>query len=728
MPAAETAARRPFRDNPRLILAGIIMLLAALAGLLVVEDRTSRLAPDFLAEVVLYALSATNLTMLLALVFLLARNVIKSIVEGRRGLPFARFRAKLVLTMLAMTIVPAVLVLLVGSRVVLTAVDRWFNTPVDEILSSANSIAADYYQERQRVVSEQAARIARRLETENLGAADLTRVRGVVSPEVSGARPALVQVYRVVPGAEGGTTVLPVVDVAAPTIPQGWARASADRMASQAASGVEPTPWMLEPITDGGELLRVAQPVRSAGVTVGVVVASEYLAGNLAERSRRMTQAYEDYSQLRVLRQPLAGVYVSFFVMVTLFILVGATWLGLYLAKRITRPVQALSIAARDWRRTLRSPDSLEAADEFGAMVDAFNTMAAEVASSRRRLERASVDLQRKHEEGESRRRYIEAVVERIATGVVSIDRTGRIGTINSAAIRLLELEPNATGLPAVDVFSRADLAPVNELLEQSARARTDALAQEIALVRDGRERHMAAAATRILDAGGGYDGTVLVVDDVTPLIRAQKVAAWREVARRLAHEIKNPLTPIQLSAERMRRKLNDLEPPLWIWFRSARRRSSARWSRSRAWLTSSRSSRACRRRGGADRPDRADQRNARALRRSVHRCLVRTTIRSVGDRCPRRPRTIEARADQSDRQRHRGDGAARAHRDRDGAGSPERVRPHHRRRRRSRDLGGGAREAVPAVLLHEGSRQRPGPGHRAPHRGGAWRFGGRRR
>ena len=564
MPAAEAAARRPFRDNPRLILAGIIMLLAVLAGLLVVEDRTSRLAPDFLAEVVLYALSATNLTMLLALVFLLARNVIKSIVEGRRGLPFARFRAKLVLTMLGMTIIPAVLVLLVGSRVVLTAVDRWFNTPVDEILSSANSIAADYYQERQRVVSEQAARIAERLSAENLGATDLTRVRGVVSPEVGGARPALVQVYRVVPAADGGTSVLPVVDVAAPTIPQGWARASADRMASQAAAGAEPTPWMLEPITGGGELLRVAHPVRNDGTTVGVVVASEYLAGSLAERSRRMTQAYEDYSQLRVLRQPLAGVYVSFFVMVTLFILVGATWLGLYLAKRITRPVQALSIAAREiGAGHYDHRIQLEAADEFGAMVDAFNTMAAEVASSRRRLERASVDLQRKHEEGESRRRYIEAMVERIATGVVSIDRTGRIGTINSAAIRLLELEPNATGEPAVDVFSRADLAPVNELLEQSARARTDALAQEIALVRDGRERNLAAAATRILDATGGYDGTVLVVDDVTPLIRAQKVAAWREVARRLAHEIKNPLTPIQLSAERMRRKLTDLDPPL---------------------------------------------------------------------------------------------------------------------------------------------------------------------
>lgn len=559
--AGSAAARRPFRDNPRLILAGIILLLSVLAGLLVIEDRTSRLAPDFLAEVVLYALSATNLTMLLALVFLLARNVIKSIVEGRRGLPFTRFRAKLVLTMLGMTVIPAVLVLLVGSRVVLTAIDRWFNTPVDEILSSANSIAADYYQERQRVVAEQAARVAGRLASLSFASAELAGVRNTLAAEVGGPRPGLLQVYRVVPDVGGAPMVMPVVDVASPSLPQGWARATADRLAAQAAGG-EPSPWTLEPLPEGGELLRVAHPIDTGAGVTGVVVASEYLAGSLAERSRRMTQAYEDYTQLRVLRQPLAGVYVSFFVMVTLFILVGSTWLGLYLAKRITRPVQALSEAAREigaghYDHRIQH----EAADEFGAMVDAFNAMAAEVASSRRGLERASLDLERKHREGESRRRYIEAVVERIATGVVSIDRSGRIGTINSAAARLLELDPTAAGRPAVDVFGRPDLAPVNQLLDQSARARTDSLAQEITLVRDGRERHLAAVATRVPGPDDGYDGTVLVIDDVTPLIRAQKVAAWREVARRLAHEIKNPLTPIQLSAERLRRKLGDLEP-----------------------------------------------------------------------------------------------------------------------------------------------------------------------
>jgi two-component system nitrogen regulation sensor histidine kinase NtrY len=250
--------------------------------------------------------------------------------------------------------------------------------------------------------------------------------------------------------------------------------------------------------------------------------------------------------------------------MVTLFILVGSTWLGLYLAKRITRPVQALSEAAREigaghYDHRIQT----EAADEFGAMVDSFNAMAAEVASSRRRLERASLDLERKHREGEGRRRYIEAVLERIATGVMSIDRSGRIGTVNSAAMRLLELGTDAVGQPAVDVFARPDLAPVADLLDQSARARTESVAQEIALIHEGRERHLAAVATRVEVADGGFDGTVLVVDDVTPLIRAQKVAAWREVARRLAHEIKNPLTPIQLSAERLRRKLTALDPPL---------------------------------------------------------------------------------------------------------------------------------------------------------------------
>ncbi|HET9706455.1 MAG TPA: ATP-binding protein [Vicinamibacterales bacterium] len=558
-------ARRPFRDNPPLILAGIVILLAALGGIVWVADRTTSLSPDFLTEVVLIALSATNVTMLLALVFVLARNVIKSMVEGRRGLPFGRFRAKLVLAMLGMTVIPSVLVLIVGSRVVLTAVDRWFNAPMEEILAGANSIAADYYQERQRFVADQAGRLSRSLGRLDLAAGNLATVQGVVTPEVAGQRIGMVQVYRVERLPNQPVNVVSVVDIASPSMPQGWARGTADRLAARAASGNEASPSMIEQLASGGDLVHVATPVRGpTGQITGAVVASEYLSGQFAEQARRMSKAYEDYTQLRVLKQPLAGVYVSFFIMVTLLILVGSTWMGLYLAKRITRPVLLLSEAAKEigaghYDHRIEH----EGTDEFGSMVEAFNAMAQEVAQSRRRLEKASIDLERKHEEGEGRRRYIEAILERIATGVVSIDRAGQIGTINPSALRLLELTGDVVGGSAVDVFARPDLAPINDVLDQAARAKVDSFAQEVALVRDGRERTVVAAATRIAGTDGGFDGTVLVVDDVTPLIRAQKVAAWREVARRLAHEIKNPLTPIQLSAERMRRKLGDVDPPL---------------------------------------------------------------------------------------------------------------------------------------------------------------------
>src|SRR4051812_37182599 len=177
--------RRPFRDNPRLILAGIGVLLVVFIALVAITNGTSRFSPDFLSEVVLYALSAADLTMLAALVFVLARNIVKLIMERRRALPFARFRAKLVALLLGMTMVPAVLVLIVGSELIRESVDRWFNAPMDEVLSSANRIAGDYYQERQALVSDNAARIARALSAVDLRAADVRPIRDIIAPDVA---------------------------------------------------------------------------------------------------------------------------------------------------------------------------------------------------------------------------------------------------------------------------------------------------------------------------------------------------------------------------------------------------------------------------------------------------------------------------------------------------------------------------------------------------------------
>jgi two-component system nitrogen regulation sensor histidine kinase NtrY len=554
-----SAGRRPFRDNPRLILVGIVLLLAVLASLLWLADRSARLSPDFLTGFVLYALSATNFMMLLALGFFLVRNVVKLVVERRRALPFARFRAKLVALLLGLTLVPAVLVLAVGSQVVLTAVDRWFNAPMDEVLASASRIASDYIQERQRVVSDEAGRLAQALSRVDL-ANDVEGVRAAVAPNVTAQRIGLVQVYRV---AGGTGAVQSVVDVASPLVPTGAARAGGDRLAALKVSG-SPDEWTLEPVPggDGRQFLRVAQAIRTPdGRLAGVVIASDVLTGEMADRARRMTEAYEAYTQLRVLKQPLAGVYLSFFVMVTLLILVGSTWMGLYLAKRITRPVQMLSAAAREiGAGRLEHRIEHQADDEFGNMVESFNAMAADLSARQRSLERATIELEQRHHEVERRHRSVETILERIATGVVTIDARGAVGRVNSAAARLLGLGPDVEGRAVAEVLG-GDLAAVAALIGDAARAKGESAAQEVAVTRDGREMTLAVAATR-LHGATGFEGTVLVLDDVTPLIRAQKVAAWREVARRLAHEIKNPLTPIQLSAERLQRKLGDAAAP----------------------------------------------------------------------------------------------------------------------------------------------------------------------
>jgi len=526
------------------------VLVAALAGILAFANRSSGLTPDYLAEFVLYALIAADLTMVVALVFVLARNIVKLLLERRRGRPFARFRANLVALLIGMTLVPAMLVLAVGSELIRTSVGRWFNVPMDAILSSANEIAADYYQERQLVVSDRAARAARLLSSADLGADDTTPLRAAIEAEVSPTRVQIIQVYRVVPGATPPGLV-PVLDVAASERPPRYSREAADRLAAQVLSGSDET-RAVETFGTSGDLLHGASLVRAAdGQVTGIVVATDFLQASVATRSRRLTQEFENYNQLRVFSRPLTGVYLLFFLMVTLMILVGATWMGLYLAKRITRPVQMLAHAAREiGAGHLDQRVEPQSDDEFGALTEAFNNMASELATSRLRVEQTTLAL-------EQRRRYVETILERITTGVISLNASGIVTTINSAAARVLGVPRTVVGQPAALVFNRPDLEALAPLLARNTAQKMDTVERELTIAREGHESHLTVVATPIGDSSA-REGQILVLDDVTPLIRAQKVAAWREVARRLAHEIKNPLTPIQLSAERLKRHFAD--------------------------------------------------------------------------------------------------------------------------------------------------------------------------
>jgi two-component system nitrogen regulation sensor histidine kinase NtrY len=561
---APAVERRPFRDNPRLVLLGILLLLIALVAMVTLADRSTELNPDFLSEVVLYAVSAADLTMLVVLVFVLARNVVKLIVERRRGLPFSRFRAKLVLAMLGLTIVPSVLVLIVGGELIRSSTERWLRVPIDDVLRLSTQIAGDYYREREGRVEVNAARIATAVPAGAVASGDAETVRRAIASEVTQGRVALVEVYRVhrEPGAR--PAVAPLVAVESPTLPRGQTRGAADLLASRVIAGAA-NPQTFEPLEGGSELVRAGAIIRDRdGAPVGVVVASDHLSGQLAAHARRITEAYEKYNEIAVMKRPLQGIYLSLFLTMTLMILVSATWMGLYLAKRITRPVQRLAAGAREiGAGHLDHRIEPETRDEFGSLVEAFNTMAGGLAAGQQKLEHSRLDLERKNLQLDERRRYIETVLERIATGVVSLGADGRIETINSAALRLLDVDGRVIGSQADALFLRDDLHPLEPLMRHARSAASPAAAQEFALVREGRELHLAAAATPLLREDGSFEGAVMVFDDVTPLIRTQRVAAWRDVARRLAHEIKNPLTPIQLCAERMRRHFSAAPAPV---------------------------------------------------------------------------------------------------------------------------------------------------------------------
>ena len=257
-------------------------------------------------------------------------------------------------------------------------------------------------------------------------------------------------------------------------------------------------PHVPEPLgSGGGELMRAAGPVRAPdGTLVGVVVASDFLTGELAARSRRMTEAYEEYNKLKVLKNPLLGVYLSFFLMVTLMILVSATWMGLYLAKRITRPVQT------GWRRrrarlarvtsiTGSSPRPPTSSARWSRPSTPWppNCRPAGRSSSAR-----PSTCERQHQEVEARRRYIETILDRITTGVISAGRRGpRDDDEPGGGAGCWGWARTMTGRPVEELFVRPDLQPLAALLDQRAGRARDPPPQEVALARDGRELHLAA-------------------------------------------------------------------------------------------------------------------------------------------------------------------------------------------------------------------------------------------
>ena len=281
----------------------------------------------------------------------------------------------------------------------------------------------------------------------------------------------------------------------------------------------------------------------------------------------------------------------------TLIVVFSFTWFALYLARGITGPIEQLAEGTREIAAgNLSYKVEAHGDDEIGVLVSSFNRMTDDLGRSKHQLEEAYLDLSDKHTELEDRRVYIETVLEAITTGVVSFDPSGRLTTINRAAARMLGVnEVTAAGRLLEDVFAGPDLRPVVAQVQRTRRANASSTELAVQIRRGGAALSLVASATALRGPDNEYAGTVVVLDDLTELLKAQRVAAWREVAQRIAHEIKNPLTPIQLSAQRLRRRLAAHAAARSGLCTRRPRRSSTKSTGSSGSSTSSRASRACR-------------------------------------------------------------------------------------------------------------------------------------
>ncbi|MBI3610571.1 MAG: HAMP domain-containing protein [Nitrospirae bacterium] len=549
--------RKRSHARPVWITLGFLSLTLALTVLYFREIETPSFFPGNLLVLTLLEL---NLILLVLLGLLLSRNLIKHYFERRRKMLGAGFRGKLIAAFVGFASIPTILLLIVASGLLTSSIENWFSIQVERPLDNALQTAQLYYQQQEET-ARYTSRILRRQIEEGSLLSDEKR------PELLERLKTKRSEYRV-QGIEfypvrQNVKPLRFLDPAAPE--RAFLPVSPDAL-TKAFGGQE---VMEKPTTDLGSLIRAVVPVRAAsddlepnGV-VGALAVDILIQGGLSSKMDEITKSFEDYKQLKAFKNPIKESYILSFVVIAFVILFSATWFGFYLAKSITVPLQKLAEGTEAIAHgNLDFKIHVRARDELGVVVHSFNKMTEDLRISKTQIEEANRSLRRSNIEMDRRRAYIETVLENIATGVISLDRQGRITTINHSAEKIFRTDGREiAGKLARDAFQALSLTPLLHLLDEMETRPLDGLERELHLTVSGKPLTLGVSFARMKDDQDLNVGLVIVVEDLTELIQAQKAAAWQEVAQRIAHEIKNPLTPIQLSAQRLRKKYFEQAP-----------------------------------------------------------------------------------------------------------------------------------------------------------------------
>ena len=530
------------RKRERLIMLGLAIVFGLLTA---VEFRLSKISASlpFVNSIFFFGLINFNIVILVALLWLIFKNVGKIFFERRSRILGSRLKTKLVTAFIGFSIIPTLTLFFISALYINQSFDKWFSLKIQNTLQSSLEITSLYYKNAENVSSHFAELISKQIHS------SVIRHHRAPAPGFSSMLEQLRSTYALnaievyLDPLEGAVLVMdPESRI---NNPYAYVRPSMDRLRQV----FEGTRFAFVQNIGNADLVRAAAPVidYTSGKVRAVVIVNTLIPGNLTTKAGQIAHTAADYKDINPLKYPIKTTYLVILILITIMLIFGEIWLGLYLARELTEPVERLVKATQEvGRGRLDVVIEKTGNDEIAVLVENFNKMTSDLRSNQFALRQ--------------RTQQLEAILSNIATGVVLADEFGKILILNNSAVELLELSPgDYFGYPIHSLFISEAHQSLLKALEAGLRdlTRLERESSWSAKIK-GEIKNLTAIATPLKEKGHTW-GAVAVLDDVTFLVKGQREMAWREVAKRIAHEIKNPLTPIKLAAQRLQKRLKDL-------------------------------------------------------------------------------------------------------------------------------------------------------------------------
>lgn len=530
------------RKRERTIIFVIFCVLAIFTAVEVHLLRLSSKLP-FVNSIFFFGLMNLNIVLIMLLLFLVFRNVVKMILDEKRGRLGSRLKTRLVFAFTLFALIPTILLFAISAFYIKASFDKWSNIKVGGTLQKSIDVVRNYYENTEKNATRFSKKVAQGL---------LNTPRG--NEEAILRR---LEEARIEYGVDA-------IEYYASPLSKRVVSVSPDRAEFVPPATVE----TLKKLFSGenecrvqnigkGELIRCATHM---GAGRGGVFVDYFIPIGLASQLSEITLTYQDFRSDNPLNYPIKSTYFTILSMVTLLILFSASWTGFYVARRLTVPMEELAKGTEELAHgNLDYQIPVRGSDEMSKVIESFNKMARDLQSNKGQLEQSNKDLVAMNDELTRRQKYIEVLLVSVQSGVVSLDEHGRIWMINPAAEKLLGVSAkDIVGRPYLDIIPDEHREEFKEMF-LAVFGTAKPLRREIRVRPINREWITMLVTLSVLrDESKKQLGVVAVLDDMTELQKMQRMSAWREVAKRIAHEIKNPLTPIQLSVERLRRRYLD--------------------------------------------------------------------------------------------------------------------------------------------------------------------------